>query len=293
MSSTVWQALQSCLEPHGSPWEPKPGDGLYVHPLSKRSLSARSLALCTENLGCETGSHDFSSSDDDDNEEDREEMNKRSLSLSPRARSAPRPSRTWSFNSRRISASNDTGRNFPPPLTSISGEDCILMNSRRQGGRLVLKAVKIPSPHTYLQAERSDGRLTLRFIRHPSFHSKPRQEVEVEGNVAEIEVEDNVVEGPVESDVVQKPVERNIVEAGKEEEVEEANPKDKEEEEEEDADINGLHLGSDDEKTTILAENSGGCDVSVIEKFKRPSRCKEGGHGNKRFPWEPLWVATS
>ncbi|XP_068663467.1 protein FANTASTIC FOUR 1-like [Aristolochia californica] len=288
MSSTVWQALQSCVEPQGSPWEPKPGESLYVH-LPKRSLSARSLELCTENLGCETGSHDFSSSDDDDYEDDREDMNKRSLSHSPRVRYSPRPSRSWSFNSRRISSSNDTSRNFPPPLTSISGEDGIRMSSHREGGRLVLKAVNAPSPHTYLQAERSDGRLTLRFIRHPSFHAKPGQEVE--GNVADKQEEDNVVGKPVGSNVVQKSAERHIVEAEKEDEAEEANPGEKEEDE--DADINGFQLGCGDERSTLFGENNGGSDVGIIEKFKRPSRCKEGGHGNKRFPWELFWVATS
>ncbi|KAG9457934.1 hypothetical protein H6P81_002442 [Aristolochia fimbriata] len=276
MSSRVWQALQSCLEPQGSPWEPKPGEGIYAQP--RRSLSARSLELCTENLGCETGSLDFSSSsdDDDDCEEDRSGFDKiRSSSLSPRLGSAPRPSRSWSFNSRRISSDDETARNFPPPLTSISGEDSIRMSSRREGGRLVLKAVNVPSPHAYLQAERSEGRLTLRFLRRPSPQSKPRQ---AEINVAEKQEEE-------EASLVAEPQQYNVVRKADVE-------AEKEEDEEANLEKRPLDTCCDDEKKKP-SENNGVCDVGIGEKFKWLTRCKEGGHGNQRFPWEPFWVATS
>ncbi|KAF7850060.1 hypothetical protein BT93_L5908 [Corymbia citriodora subsp. variegata] len=118
---------------------------VYVHPLLQRSssfLSDRSLEMCTESLGSETGS------DVGDGE---------APLLSPRGggdhRLAVRPAR------KKLSRSGS----FPPPLTSVGGSTGVQVRSRREGGRLVVEAVAVSSRCSFLQVERSHGRLRIRF----------------------------------------------------------------------------------------------------------------------------------
>ncbi|KAK4793248.1 hypothetical protein SAY86_023683 [Trapa natans] len=117
---------------------------------SSSSTSDKSLELCTENLGNETGcveiSDDgpFSSSPESDQYE-----------------SCPRHSVA--------SANKEVGRvSFPPPLTTIRGGDSIHFQPRRQEGRLVIEAVRAPPAYRSLQAKRSQGRLRLCFLDEPT-----------------------------------------------------------------------------------------------------------------------------
>ncbi|KAF5204027.1 Fantastic four [Thalictrum thalictroides] len=133
----------------------------YVHPLYKRSasqLTNKSLELCTETLGSETGSDigddidlSYSSSDSESNKSPTKERS--------------RLRHTFFGCNKKVNYGS-----LPPPLTSISGSNCYSIKPHREGGRLVMKAVRVPSPNTCFQAERRDGRLKLHYIKN-SDHS--------------------------------------------------------------------------------------------------------------------------
>lgn len=170
----------------GSQWEPcKP----YVLPNAKRrsKLSERSLQLCTEGLGSETGSDcsyewftDSQSSEsesDDDNisvfqEEEQNGAMMHNLKFSD-SDSRPEICETEVvYGAKNIR----TPRSFPPPLPSISSANgpCVYMQSCRQDGRFMLKAVEVAS-HKYLQANRQGGRLQLHFILNDSSNPDSRE----------------------------------------------------------------------------------------------------------------------
>ncbi|CAN6298098.1 unnamed protein product [Urochloa humidicola] len=153
----------------------------YVHPLVRRSMSQKSLEVCTESLGNETGSGDFTSSLDD----------MACLFGSAPAAAAEEPFWFWqqrdaaardpeeeaeeeqwgtgkglaAVNYHRSSAGTAARRAFPPPLPSMSRRDgpCLQMRPRRQDGRLVVEAVAV-RPRGYLHARRQGGRLCLSFV---------------------------------------------------------------------------------------------------------------------------------
>ncbi|CAL4930240.1 unnamed protein product [Urochloa decumbens] len=121
----------------------------YVHPLVRRSsslLTQKSLEICTESLGSETGSDGFSDADgsatDRSDDDDREEESV----VAPRA--PPPPSRA-----------------FPPPLPSLARrkvESTMEMRQERQDGRLLVRVVPVTSS-TLFRAQRRGGRLLLSF----------------------------------------------------------------------------------------------------------------------------------
>lgn len=119
----------------------KDDNDVYIHPSTKLSslvMSTKSLEMCTESLGNETGCY-FN-----------ESMEERDI-----ARSVQR-SKCREFK-KRIKRT----MNFPPPLTSISGSERVRIRSHREGGRLVLRAVSINACNSYFKAERANGTLTL------------------------------------------------------------------------------------------------------------------------------------
>ncbi|XP_020571261.1 protein FAF-like, chloroplastic [Phalaenopsis equestris] len=140
----------------------------YIHPLVRRSailMSQNSLEICTETLGSETGSDEFTSCDEldsciktenvneeaeDENELQNMQTEKKDLSYVNYHRSIGRRSQL---------------RTFPPPLPSISRRNgpCFKLQPHRRDGRLVVEAVPVSSVN-YLQAERRGGRLVLSFI---------------------------------------------------------------------------------------------------------------------------------
>ncbi|KAL0548271.1 hypothetical protein IC582_012719 [Cucumis melo] len=118
----------------------------YVHPLVKRSRSAlsdKSLALCTENLGNETGVDFVEDAVFSDLKNERSPMRKR------------------------VKSNGNQGNNkdFPPPLTTIAGVDSIRVQSYREDGRLIMEAVKTPARLSYFHVERSHGRLRLSILK--------------------------------------------------------------------------------------------------------------------------------
>ncbi|TMX04526.1 hypothetical protein EJD97_007854 [Solanum chilense] len=98
-------------------------------------LSIKSLEMCTESLGSETGRE--SSESIENNNNNYSKIVKRHTSTT----------------SNKILVAH-----FPPPLTSI-----IQVTPHRQGDRLILKATTISAPKSCFKAERLHGRLRLSF----------------------------------------------------------------------------------------------------------------------------------
>ncbi|KAK8684811.1 hypothetical protein V6N13_040827 [Hibiscus sabdariffa] len=150
-----WSVLQALFD---GPRLSKEIDGneiTYAHPLAKRSLSTlsdKSLELCTENLGSETGSDDVLEDDNDVFS---------SLSSSTNRQNENRA--TWKQLEPRqvLGGTKATGGEFPPPLTTISGSESIRVRPHRENGRLVIKAEKAPYNNSIFRADRSNGRLRL------------------------------------------------------------------------------------------------------------------------------------
>ncbi|XP_051134620.1 protein FAF-like, chloroplastic [Andrographis paniculata] len=167
----VWSSIMMSQKRKECPLPPP-----YVHPLVKRassSLSEKSLEICTESLGSETGSDCFSaycSSDEGKEGDDRifEETNKVGEILcgavkykkSAAAVEPPPP---------------------PPPIHSISAS--IHMSSHRENGRLVVEAVSVPA-RNFFQAHRQNGRLVLSLMRTPSPDETADEEILEEEDAA-------------------------------------------------------------------------------------------------------------
>ncbi|XP_061992019.1 protein FANTASTIC FOUR 3 [Rosa rugosa] len=252
-----WSFLQSIS--NNSSQQQNPPTPVY----NKRSssvtrLNEKSLELCTENLGNETGTIFIENSIFESNDKSlvKRDQQKQSKSLG--------------------SKKSANVHNFPPPLTTISGLESLQVRPHREDGRLILKAVKAPLTHNCFQAERSNGRLRLCFSKDffaPNFDS----ESQTAANQEDIEAnsgEDNENEGY-------------------------ENDRDDEQEEQEVGDIDKVVLGEQEGRVCLveeLEENSlkvGG--EEGMDKFGRPSRCKEGGEHEKKglLNFEPFnWVAT-
>ncbi|KAB5520156.1 hypothetical protein DKX38_024475 [Salix brachista] len=171
----------------------------YVHPLVKRSassLSEKSLEICTENLGSETGSDGFSSyppSETGDAEEEKEEEQRQERETQ---KFDAEDLRVPKYNFAAANCKKSQPRSFPPPIPSLSGRDgaSVLMKSRRDNGRLVLEAVSVPSQNNF-HAQRQDGRLVLTFANTVDQDEEERQKKE-EMNVMEqfdVDIESGVI----------------------------------------------------------------------------------------------------
>ncbi|XWS09014.1 hypothetical protein CRYUN_Cryun40dG0049400 [Craigia yunnanensis] len=245
-----WSFLQALSNGPQSSKEIVEKENTYVHPLVKRplsTLSEKSLEICTENLGNETGSVIL-------------EDNIFSLSSSD-SEGGNSPTRKQCKSCQLLGAKKVISRNFPPPLTTICGSESLQIRPHREYGRLVFKAVKVPSTKSLLQAERSNGRLRLFLLKDsiPSF------------------------------DYEEETSDKESEESNKEEEFE--NDSNCEAEEKEDEEEQGAYLeeGIDGKRADVGAEMG-------MKKFQRPGRvrCKEGERENKGLlNWEPFWVVTS
>ncbi|KAL6978519.1 hypothetical protein U1Q18_020187 [Sarracenia purpurea var. burkii] len=141
---------------------------VYVHPLVTRfssTLSMRSLEMCTESLGSESGS-DISEISDE-------------FSSSVLLRSHENPRSIQRSKPREFTKKPHRNGNFPPPLTSISGSDGVRVRSHREDGRLVIKAESAASCNSYFQAQRGGGRLRLCLMKDKqNTHNEEANEVE-------------------------------------------------------------------------------------------------------------------
>ncbi|KAG5376468.1 hypothetical protein IGI04_041064 [Brassica rapa subsp. trilocularis] len=140
----------------------------YVHPLMKRasSLSEKSLEICTESLGSETGCEGFSwhaSSETGDAEIE-------VLNVTVTKEDEETETEVVEIEQEPITVPNHTPcielprGSFPPPIRSLSSQSgsALHMKTRRDNGRLVLEAVSMPS-HNNFSAKRQDGHLLLAF----------------------------------------------------------------------------------------------------------------------------------
>ncbi|CAL0316313.1 unnamed protein product [Lupinus luteus] len=260
----------------------------YVHPQHNRSsliLSPRSLELCTENLGSESGS-DIVENEIDMDINMNMNMNMHSLSdMGTREQRQP---------SKVLAAKKGKTMNFPPPLTTITGSESLRVMPHREDGRLVIEVTKAPPMFvSSFRAERSHGRLRLHLLNNHIPCSDPEDEEEekdVDWSDEEFEnemhghmeggeegEEENVVvvdDVTYESSVL---VENSVGLEGEKGMNEQRQEGEKGEEE--------VHVGDGFES-----------DMR-IEKYERLRRCKEGGENeNIEFllNWgEPLWVVTS
>lgn len=266
-----WSFLQavSNISQQGPHKEDK--ENMYIPPQvyktpSATKLTEKSLELCTEDLGSETGTiiteDNIFSSDS--------EAEAKGKNVMPREQ---QKQRQFSGGKK-----GNVVHSFPPPLTTISGSDSIQVRPHREDGRLIMKAVKAPTTQSCFQAERSNGRLRLCFSKNfaPNFDSE------------EIATQDD----------------NEGCENDRSEEEEEAEQQDQEvvgENKEEDF-LEQLEDDDDErEKCMCLieAEEVDGNSLKVggeegMDKFGRPSRCKDGGEHEKKglLNWEPFWVAT-
>ncbi|MCE0481807.1 hypothetical protein HAX54_039879 [Datura stramonium] len=149
-----WSFIQALANPCPYTRKGDAEDEVYVHPLAKLhcSLNTKSLEMCTESLGSETGS--------DISENIEELTNFHGVQRSKCREFAKK------FN--RAEAS------FPPPLTSMSG---IQIRPHREGGRLVLKAVTSTCCNSNFRAERANGRLRLSLLIHDQCRLREEDEI--------------------------------------------------------------------------------------------------------------------
>jgi hypothetical protein len=172
----VWNAIQADV---AKVTAAEKANKPYVHPLVRRSsclMSQKSLEVCTESLGNETGSGDYTASLD-------------CLFDSPlpaaAANSAAAEESFWDNRAAQdyeeeecereelvavnyhysAVGTRSARRAFPPPLPSMSRRDgpCLQMRASREDGRLVMEAVAV-RPRGYLHARRQGGRLRLAFV---------------------------------------------------------------------------------------------------------------------------------
>ncbi|KAL1317028.1 hypothetical protein HN51_069140 [Arachis hypogaea] len=151
----------------------------YVHPqvkLSSVRMSPKSLELCTENLGNESGTdimgdsgiHVFTSSE----------------------QSTCTSSTTQCFggNKKKMKKKKIAKtKSFPPPLTTMRGSESIQVRPHREGGRLVIEITKAPSTSSScFRAQRSHGRLRLSLLDHQE-EEEEEEEEEFEGEVEDEE----------------------------------------------------------------------------------------------------------
>ncbi|KAJ1297860.1 hypothetical protein BS78_01G410000 [Paspalum vaginatum] len=147
----IWNMIQAQKPPAAA--APRQAQAApYVHPLVRRSsslLTQKSLEICTESLGSETGSDGFSDADGAGSDREREEEH---VVVAPRAPPPPPPP--------------PPSRAFPPPLPSLARRKvestAMEMRQERQDGRLLVRVVPVPSS-TLFRAQRRGGRLLLSF----------------------------------------------------------------------------------------------------------------------------------
>ncbi|OIT08729.1 PREDICTED: protein FAF-like, chloroplastic [Nicotiana attenuata] len=153
----------------------------YIHPLVKRSassLSEKSLEICTESLGSETGSDSFSSYTPSETGDAVEEEKDEQQQQQQYGSESFEEFRAVKYNYSKKSSSFP--KSFPPAIPSLAnGENkpSLHMQSRREDGRLILEAISAPSRNLF-HAHRHDGRLLLTFIDDctPNSSSKPEME---------------------------------------------------------------------------------------------------------------------
>lgn len=248
-----WSFLKALSNIPSSPKETLEKENLYQHPLTKSTssrLSEKSLELCTENLGCETGSfmtesNNFSFYSMGNSARKEQEKNHKEKEVEG-----------YLYSNKKVKTCHE----FPPPLTTMSGEVSIQVRIRRENGRLNIEAVETPIKESCFVADRSEGRLRLCILK----------DLDTKFDMSQGDNEENVAENEVEDGDIEQ--ENKMI-----------NMKDDNDDD-----------GGENNEEIMGKENVGSnYDMEVKEKVRRFGRCKECGHGSNKGLWEPLWVATS
>ncbi|RHN82071.1 putative The fantastic four family protein [Medicago truncatula] len=138
----------------------------YLPPQQKCSslvLSPKSLELCTENLGNESGT----------------DIVENDLLLSSMGTMEQRqPCSQVLAATKKVKT-----QNFPPPLTTIRGSESLHVRTHRGDGRLVIEVTKVPPSTSCFQADRSHGCLRLYFLTNETTSFDPEEEQEEDGEV--------------------------------------------------------------------------------------------------------------
>uniref|UniRef100_A0A803NRG2 Uncharacterized protein n=1 Tax=Cannabis sativa TaxID=3483 RepID=A0A803NRG2_CANSA len=122
VGASGWNFLQA-LSNNNTKNDTKTDEKVYVHPMVKRSsamLNAKSLQMCTEGLGSETGSDSGDSSGD--------EMSL--LSSSPL--SSAKTKKSGATQAAKRYCNRSCSSSFPPPLTSVSGSSGLQLVVKHQ-----------------------------------------------------------------------------------------------------------------------------------------------------------------
>ncbi|CAH9146242.1 unnamed protein product [Cuscuta epithymum] len=151
---------------------------VHCHKSSYRRMSEKSLAMCTEILGSETGA-DFIDND----------LLSSLLSshTSPGMQQDDKLMRK-SSNMKRNSRSN----NFPPPLSTIRGATSLHLTSRREGGKLEIMAAEVPSRNSFREVDPSNGRLKIFYFSDNETNMEGSEKEEVQGKNTIEEVEKGI-----------------------------------------------------------------------------------------------------
>ncbi|KAJ8563440.1 hypothetical protein K7X08_031892 [Anisodus acutangulus] len=161
-SNGVWSSILTQKKEETSTLPPP-----YVHPLLKKSsssLTVKSLEICTESLGSETGSEislsSYPPSDTDEDKDEKQQQKDQEVIISQSFEEFPVVVKYNNHNKK----TSSPPKSFPPPISFLAAEDkpSVQMQSIRQNGRLILEAVSVPQNHFCTQ--RVDGRLLLTLI---------------------------------------------------------------------------------------------------------------------------------
>ncbi|MED6192942.1 hypothetical protein PIB30_014512 [Stylosanthes scabra] len=148
----------------------------YVHPqvkLSSIRMSPKSLELCTENLGNESGTDIMLDTD--------------IQLLTSSEQSTSSSTQCFRANNKNKNKNIAKTKSFPPPLTTMRGSESLQVRPHREGGRLVIELTKAPSTSSSsasscFRAQRSHGRLRLSLLEYPE-EEEEEEEEEFEGEV--------------------------------------------------------------------------------------------------------------
>ncbi|KAE8705778.1 U-box domain-containing protein 23 [Hibiscus syriacus] len=163
----IWSSIVSQKAVEGASNSSPP----YIHPLVKRSgscLSDKSLEICTESLGSETGSDGFSSETGDveeDKQEDQQLPHQKQEPVAPMVMPCFDGEKAAIIEKHNYDVGKKSSNpSFPPPISSLSAKDGASrqLKTSRDNGRLVIEAVSMPCLNNFL-AQRQDGRLVLTF----------------------------------------------------------------------------------------------------------------------------------
>lgn len=240
-------------------WKKETTTTTYVHPQQKRSslaMSPKSLELCTENLGNESGT-DIVEND----------MLLSSMGAMEEQREPCSPVL--------IATKKPKIHNFPPPLTTMRGSESLRVRPHREDGRLVIEVTKVPPSTSCFQADRSHGRLRLCFLTNETTSFDPEQEEDVDVDDDDV-IDENEKPHNKEEELYENEMVGEVIEDVEEEETEEKAEKVELEE-------------------VVACEKMKSSDARM-EKYEWARRCKEGGENeNKEFlNWgESLWVAVA